>query len=59
MKLKGAAGPDDIPPMFLKSLGPHTINELLDIQSVVLARRLLENIEDCHHHLATKVGKTS
>ena len=31
MKLKGAAGPDDILPMFLKALGPHTLNELLEI----------------------------
>ena len=29
MKLKGAAGPDEIPPMFLESLGPHALNELI------------------------------
>ena len=31
MKLKGAAGPDEIFLMFLKSLGPHALNELLEI----------------------------
>jgi ribonuclease HI len=31
MRKKGAAGPDDIPPTFLKALGPHGKQELLDI----------------------------
>ena len=31
MKGKGAAGPDNIPPSFLKSLGPLTLQELLSI----------------------------
>ena len=31
MRKKGAAGPDDIPPSFLKALGPHGRQELLDI----------------------------
>ena len=40
MKLKGAAGPDEIPPMFLNSLGSHTRNE-----PIILARRLSKNID--------------
>ena len=31
MKAKGAAGPDDIPPAFLKALGPVALMELLDM----------------------------
>ena len=31
MKRKGAPGADDIPPSFLKELGPKALNELLDI----------------------------
>ena len=31
MKGKGAAGPDNIPPLFLKSLGPLALQELLSI----------------------------
>ncbi len=31
MRAKGASGPDDIPPTFLKSLGPRARQELLDI----------------------------
>jgi hypothetical protein len=31
MKAKGAAGPDDIPPSFLKALGPVALEELLDL----------------------------
>ena len=31
MKGKGAAGPDNIPPSFLKSLGPLALQELLPI----------------------------
>ena len=31
MKAKGAAGPDDIPPSFLKALGPKALSNLLDI----------------------------
>ena len=31
MKKKGAAGPDDIPPTFLKALGPVALAELLDM----------------------------
>ncbi len=31
MLAKGAPGPDDIPPTFLKALGPRAIEELLDI----------------------------
>ena len=31
MKAKGAAGPDDIPPSFLKALGPKALTTLLDI----------------------------
>ena len=31
MKRKGAAGDDDIPPSFLKELGPKAINELLEM----------------------------
>ena len=31
MKGKGAAGPDNIPPSFLKSLGPLALQELLSI----------------------------
>ena len=31
MKRKGAAGPDDIPPSFLKELGPNALQELLEI----------------------------
>ena len=31
MKCKGAAGPENIPPTFLKSLGPLTVQELLPI----------------------------
>ncbi len=31
MRAKGAPGPDDIPPTFLKFLGPRTRQELLDI----------------------------
>ena len=33
MKGKGAAGPDNIPPSFLKSLGPLALQELLSIFS--------------------------
>ncbi len=31
MRAKGAPGPDDIPPTFLKALGPRGRQELLDI----------------------------
>jgi len=31
MRTKGAAGPDDIPPTFLKSLDPFALSELLAI----------------------------
>ena len=31
MRTKGAAGPDDIPPSFLKALGPRALSELLAI----------------------------
>ena len=31
MRRKGAPGPDDIPPAFLKELGPAALNEFLDI----------------------------
>ena len=31
MKTKGAAGPDDIPPSFLKALGDKSLQVLLDI----------------------------
>ncbi len=31
MRAKGAPGPDDIPPTFLKVLGPRARQELLDI----------------------------
>ncbi len=31
MRSKGAPGPDDIPPTFLKALGPRAKNELLEI----------------------------
>ena len=31
MKGKGAASPDDIPPIFLKSLGPMALNELFEV----------------------------
>ena len=31
MECKGAAGPDDFPPTFLKTLGPITLQELLEI----------------------------
>ncbi len=31
MRAKGAPGPDDIPPTFLKALGPRARQELLDI----------------------------
>ena len=31
MKTKGACGPDNIPPTFLKALGEHALNELLSI----------------------------
>ena len=34
MKGKGAAGPDEIPPIFLKSLGPIALNELLEIYNL-------------------------
>ena len=36
MKKKGAAGPDDIPPVFLKNLGSDALNELLDIFNLSL-----------------------
>ena len=35
MKAKGAYGPDDIPPTFLKALGPMALAELLSIFNVV------------------------
>ena len=31
MRRKGAPGPDNIPPAFLKELGPIALNELLEI----------------------------
>ena len=34
MKRKGAAGPDNIPPTFLKSLGPLALQELLSIFNI-------------------------
>ena len=36
MKTKGAAGPDDIPPSFLKNLGPIALEELLAIFNLSL-----------------------
>ena len=36
MKKKGAAGPDDIPPIFLKNLGPDALQERLDIFNISL-----------------------
>ena len=36
MRRKGAEGPDDIPPMFLKELGQNALNELLAIFNLSL-----------------------
>ena len=36
MKTKGAAGPDDIPPTFLKNLGPIALAKLLEIFNLSL-----------------------
>ena len=38
MRSKGAAGPDNIPPTFLKSLGPHAKKELLAIFNMSFRR---------------------
>ena len=37
MKAKGASGPDDIPPQFLKHLGPLALEHLLRIFNLSLA----------------------
>ena len=37
MKMKGAAGPDDIPPSFLKHLGPLAMAKLLEIFNMSLS----------------------
>ncbi len=39
MRSKGAPGPDDIPPVFLKALGPRAKNELLEIFNCIFATR--------------------
>ena len=36
MRRKGAPGPDNIPPAFLKELGPIALNELLEICNISL-----------------------
>ena len=43
MKDKGAAGPDNIPPSFLKSLGPLALQELLSIFNSSFS------LSDCPH----------
>ena len=37
MKAKGSPGPDDIPPAFLKALGPNALKELLIIFNMSFA----------------------
>ena len=50
-KGKGAAGSDNIPPSFLKSLGPLALQELLSIfQLIILTFSVPTSLEDCHHH---------
>ena len=44
MKGKGAAGPDDIPPIFLNSLGPMALNELLEIYNLSFLHEDCQNI---------------
>ena len=36
MKTKGAAGPDEIPPSFIKNFGPRTLEKLLEIFNISL-----------------------
>ena len=47
MKGKGAAGPDNIPPSFLKSLGPLALQELLSIFTA-------HESGGCHYHSTTQ-----
>ncbi len=59
MLAKGAPGPDDIPPMFLKALGPRARQELLDIfilsfstgkSPQICMTRKPENYQDAYLH---------
>ena len=47
MKGEGAAGPDNIPPSFLKSLGPLALQELLSIFTA-------HESGGCHYHSTTQ-----
>ncbi len=44
MRSKGAAGPDDIPPTFLKAIGPKAMAELLSIFNDSFSKRVVPGI---------------
>ncbi len=58
MRSKGAAGPDDIPPTFLKALGPMAKTELLSIFNESFFKGIAPGISKVSHHSpAEKAGK--
>ena len=56
MKSKGAPGKDDVPPSFLKNLGPRGKQELLAILNESLHQYRPGNLETRHHHTTPQGG---
>ena len=58
MKRKGAAGPDEIPPSFIKELGPIALQELLNIFNLCLETSFCPQIWRLAHIIPLlKAGK--